>query len=773
MIPNPDIWGSPDTWRAPNYLDDGGEVCDRIGGRLPVFDSSLEGNQKFWLKTGIDVGKLIYGQPLDASCCPWRIKGDSYWISGVKQLSFAGRDNPILEYAYTRDTRGNGCPLMISPLTTLDGCLFDPLYIWQPDYTQPGYDTPVTLQQTSPLLQFDYSKIVIVPSIRASETPGGTTTRYGLDEYINGAISTKPYIQSLNFRVWTRDSNNVMRDSDGMLKLHPFGAVTAGANVSMPALAEDYITYQSMFDGDSYNVSGHGDSFVDLNPDLIKSSSKDTNDAIYNNGHKLLYIACPEDAEITIDTSEWEVRASWQADAEWITRQYAMLGFWVWAGGDGTGTSAGAPNAWDPTNPDEHTIIPIFDDYGTTTGDYLRGAAALTAPAATWTTNVFSDDIYHGEPPYDPTNYDDDNKTIFNTISIQNKSQNVYVFTQSNSNDPLTYLYATSFDSAEAQFAVKNFLSVSPIDCVQSVMFFPINIVEWVGTTDSTQYIYSLSEVPEADVVYGNVKSEIKARKLNDRTAILDMGYIDIYRKFNDFRDFEPYTSIMLYVPFCGYTQIDCSTFMGKRLKIKYIIDFITGGCTACILANNLCVQTVNGQMGVQIPVTGAQTAQIRQAFDAAQLQYKQSQMSTAASIAGLTIGVAATIATQGATAPMLGMAGTNAISTLIGAQKAEQRLDFELSHMTTPFKTVGGTSSAIGFQMELTPRAIITRPKMLAGYNAEVYGATNGYACCSTGKLSQYSGYTQCASVVLDGINATAEEKIMLNTLLLKGVIL
>lgn len=770
MLPNAEIWGTPENWSSPNYLDDGGEVCDRIGGKFPVFDSTLEGNAKFFLRTGVNAGRLTYGQQLDSSCCPWRIKGDSHWISGLKLLSFAtvgDTRQAKLDYAYSRETRGKGCPVMLSALTSLDGKLYNPDYIWSPDYSQPGY-TPLTYQQTSPLLEFDYSKIVIVPSIRASATPGGSTSRYGLDEYINGSgITEKPYIQALNFRFWTRDENNVLRDSDGMINIHPFNAVCNGADVSMPSLSEEFTSYEGFFDGDSYNSSGHGDSYVDFDPNHIGSTVKATNDNIFTAQHELPYIACPEDAEITLDTGEYEVRASWTMTAEEIIAEYAKLGFWIWAGGDGTGS---VTPTWDPAQPDEHTLIPLFDDYGTTTGEYLRGTAALTAPAAQWTDDVFSRDVYHGEPPYDPSNYDNDNKTIFNNTPLSTHGQNVYVFTQTNVNDPLSYLYAAAWGSDEANYAVKNFLSVSPIDCVQSVMFFPINIVSWVG---AAEYIFSASEAPLSPVVYGNVESNIQANKINSRSAIVDMGEIDIVRKFNDFRDFEPYTSIMLYIPFCGYTQIDCSTFMGKKLKIKYIIDFVTGGCTACILANNLCVTTINGQIGVQIPVTGAQTAQIRQAFDAAQLQYKQSQMSTAASVAGLAIGAAATIASGGSAAPLLGVAGTGALSALTGTTKAADKLNFELEHMATPFKTVGGTSPAMAFQLELTPRAIITRPKMLASYDGAAYAAANGYACCASGKLSQFTGYTQCASVVLDGIDATAEEKQMINNLLMKGVIL
>lgn len=768
MIPNPDIWGAPSTWETGSSVRDWGRTNEIIGGKFAVFDSSKQSDDiaRYSIDSGITANKLIRGESFDTSCCPWRIKGDSYWISGRKKLFLPLHGSDTALQLYTDEVTARGCPVMLSTYPSTSYNTYPKLTninkIWTPAPQGAGITTDI---ETTPLLKFDYSKILLRCFVAACRYQDDTSSRiFGVDNYYENQASTYPYIRSLVFDVYVNNAGTWQQLDYQDFNIIPVNATIMGFEAeSITAFNEDFTVIS---DGINGNTMGGTDQ-----TGIIRYYSDERGDTesecfynSYSRNSSIRYAAAPDDWTHYTRVSSGNFYFSMYKEnvpKEWVMEQFAALGFWFYTGG--------AP-AVDLSAPDEHTHIPLFDEYGTTTGEYLSGTSALTAPAAEWTDDVFERDIYHGEPPYDPSHYDTDNKTIFNTVSIQNRSQNVYVFTQTNSYDPLTYLYATSFDSADAQFAVKNFLSVSPIDCVQSVMFFPINIVSWVG---ATEYIFSSTEAPEEFVVYGNVTSEIKANKLTNRTAILDMGYIDIYRKFNDFRDFEPYTSIMLYVPFCGYTQIDCSTFMGKKLKIKYIIDFVTGGCTACILADNLCVQTVNGQMGVQIPVTGAQTAQIRQAFDAAQLQYKQSQMSTAASIAGLTIGIASTIATQGATAPMLAMAGTSAISTLTGAQKAEQRLDFELSHMTTPFKTVGGTSPAVGFQMELTPRAIITRPKMLPGYNAEVYGSTNGYACCSTGKLSQYSGYTQCASVVLDGINATADEKVMLNTLMLKGVIL
>lgn len=768
MIPNAEIWGAPETWEAGSGIRDWGKTNAIIGGKYPVFDTTKNSDNiaRYSIQSGVASNKLIKGEPFDTSCCPWRIKGDSYWIAGRKKLFLPVHGSDTAIQLYTDDVIAKGCPVMLSTYPSTAYTSYPKLTninnIWTPTPAGAGITTDI---ETTPLLKFDYSKILLRCFVAACRNHDDTSSRiFGIDNYYENQASTYPYIRALVFDVYVNNAGTWQQVDYSDFNIIPINATIAGFE------AESITTFNNDFsvisDGFNGNTVGGTDQ-----TGIIRYYSNERGDTesecfynSYSRNSSIRYAAAPDDwTNYTRALSGNFYFSMYKENVpkEWVMQQFAALGFWFYTGGT---------PAVDLSAPDEHTHVPLFDEYGTTTGEYLSGTAALTAPAAEWTDDVFERDIYHGEPPVDPSNYDNDNKTIFNTIPLSNHGQNVYVFTQTNSSDPLAYLYAAAWGSDEANYAIKNFLSVSPIDCVQSVMFFPINIVSWAG---ATEYIFAESEAPLSPVVYGNVESNIQANKLNSRSTIVDMGELEIYRKFNDFRDFEPYTSIMLYVPFCGYTQIDCSTFMGKKLKIKYIIDFVTGGCTACILANNLCVTTVNGQIGVQIPVTGAQTAQIRQAFDAAQLQYKQSQMSTAASVAGLAIGAAATIASGGSAAPLLGVAGTGALSALTGTTKAADKLNFELEHMATPFKTVGGTSPAMAFQLELTPRAIITRPKMLASYDSAAYAAANGYACCASGKLSQFTGYTQCASVVLDGIDATAEEKQMINNLLMKGVIL
>lgn len=770
MLPNTDIWGLPSSWETSN-ISDVGLYNSYIGGKFAPFDTSEQTNssRRYAITAGVAAGKLTPGQPFDTSCCPWRIKGTSYFLD-LKKLCFPDAYTANKSPLYSNKVKTQGVPVAISTLPTnssypkiteIDG-------FWNPDPSVPGV-TPV--YGTAPLLSLNYKNILLHCKICCSaynDTEPSDCCTYSVEDYFSNRINSYPIVRGLAFDVYMWTGTTWAYNNYSLFTIIPINAEIEKFEAGTIAITNDS-NFTTIRDG--INGKGIG-AQTDYNAGIMFDDSHigTSNSASYYNQmsssqKSICYIACPDDWNTKVFTRwgfHYVAPYKENIEREWVLQQFATLGFWFYTGNN--------PTAVDLENPDNNTHIPLFDDYGTTTGEYMSGATALTAPAAAWTNDVFSRDIYHGEPPYDPSNYDVDDTTIFNNEPIGNPSMNVYVYTQDNYNDPLAYLYATAFSSSDAQFAVKNFLSISPIDTIQSVVLFPLNIVEW---TLATEYIYPYNASNMVNVVYGNVESDKQAYKLDYRTAIVDMGYIDIYRYFNDFRDYEPYTSIMLWLPFCGFTQIDCSAFMGKKLKIKYIIDFLTGGCTACVLANNLCVHTVNGQIGIQIPVTGQQTAQIRQAYDAAQMQFKQAQMSTTATIAGLAVGAFATVATGGTAAPLLAAGGVGAISTLTGAQKAGEKRDFELQHIATPLKSVGGTSSAIAFQQELTPRAIITRPKMLGTYDKNAFGNSNGFACCCSGKLSEFTGYTQCASINLDGINATADEKRQINELLLQGVIL
>lgn len=428
---------------------------------------------------------------------------------------------------------------------------------------------------------------------------------------------------------------------------------------------------------------------------------------------------------------------------------------------------------------DDGVHLGVINSDGYTDGSWVSGTDCGAAVQSTWTDAVTSAetagytplDPTQPVPGTDPTNYDPDNTTIFPTYGVSAGTENVYALEDLEMTAALKYIYGDAFTTSDAMYSVKNFLTTNPIDTIHSLFIFPLAITPTL--LPSQQSLFSATDYINENVAFGNVTTDVSSKRLLRRTGLLDLGYIDVYEKNKNFLDYSPYTSIMLYLPFCGLISLDCDKYMGHRIYIKYIIDVTTGGCTACILRDNLMTETVNGQIGIQVPLTGIQSAQVQAAIDGAQLTYKQQSQATALSLAAMTIGAGVTVASGGAALPLLGAAGNAALSVFSGASRAAENREYQLSHIMTPFKTVGGSNSAIGAQMELTPRLYISRPRMLESYDAETFARLRGNACLISSNLAAFSGFTQVSAADLSAIPASAAEKSKLMQLLQAGIIL
>lgn len=60
--------------------------------------------------------------------------------------------------------------------------------------------------------------------------------------------------------------------------------------------------------------------------------------------------------------------------------------------------------------------------------------------------------------------------------------------------------------------------------------------------------------------------------------------------KFNDFRDYPPYRTFEMYVPYVGIVPVDQRKLYGKNIRVHYIVDFYSGNATAlleAVIGNN------------------------------------------------------------------------------------------------------------------------------------------------------------------------------------------
>ena len=335
----------------------------------------------------------------------------------------------------------------------------------------------------------------------------------------------------------------------------------------------------------------------------------------------------------------------------------------------------------------------------------------------------------------------------------------------------------------------------SPIDGVVSLMVFPTISMEWLLPTGSNlQYLHlgtlMTNQVMGADVEGANKPMGYKIGESSGLIPFTGTGSSIMWQPyFNDFRDYAPYTSAELIVPYHGSVQLDPADWLGRLITIKYIIDVRTGVSTALICREGIPMIALEGQVGIPVPVHATDAAsminsQIQNAYN---LKGAQLQRATAVSEAVFNTLQTATTAAAGAKALKIGghlrtaavssrVAGgiVNDVGNIAQAQLNVNKAKQDMNHVPVTRMTVGSASSTVSAGLERYARLNIHRPKMAPGYSAEVYGHTVGFACNMFGEVDKFTGYTECGDIDCSGITgATEEEKNMIHDAMISGTYL
>ena len=131
-----------------------------------------------------------------------------------------------------------------------------------------------------------------------------------------------------------------------------------------------------------------------------------------------------------------------------------------------------------------------------------------------------------------------------------------------------------------------------------NIRYFPVDPQYIGGVSDTTNIVLSSIEMPFQGI-----------KKLNKNKYTKHvLGNISIPNRYNDFTDYSPYTSIMLYLPFHGWVDLDIDIFVGNHLEVRCVYDYITGtiqyGIYVISKSREFLVNTVIAKMAVDIPIT-------------------------------------------------------------------------------------------------------------------------------------------------------------------------
>lgn len=253
------------------------------------------------------------------------------------------------------------------------------------------------------------------------------------------------------------------------------------------------------------------------------------------------------------------------------------------------------------------------------------------------------------------------------------------------------------------------------------------------------------------NIVMGNVTAPASGNIVSS-LPIIDIGSVKYNGYYGNFLDYAPYTRLILFLPFCGFTEVDPSVITGKTMSIKYAIDVIMGKCRAMLFVDGAYYSSYDGNFAVEIPLTGSNRAQV--------------EMGLVSSAVGAVAGavVPSMGAMQGAKAAVkYSVAGnvTGGITSLLDSAVAAQY------HSTR----TGSYSSTCAWQE--TRKCFMIADIPTCQYPSS-YGHDIGYPCKLTKTLATMRGFTQCGGDIdMSGLTCTEEEMDMIREYLTAGVYL
>lgn len=249
------------------------------------------------------------------------------------------------------------------------------------------------------------------------------------------------------------------------------------------------------------------------------------------------------------------------------------------------------------------------------------------------------------------------------------------------------------------------------------------------------------TNLPEKQTIKcGYINSEVPSYVVANQYTTINCGKVSLLEYFGNVFDYEPYTSVKLYLPFIGIVKLDVSEVMRSTIEIVYHVDVLTGVCLAEIKiirdTTESVLYTFTGNMGVQYPLSSG------------------SYIGIVGGLLGIAGGVIGSLATA------------NPVPLAIGLSAASSsgKLHTDVAHS-------GNISSNCGAMGIKKPYLIIDRPQTQLAEDFERY---QGYPSNYTTTLNNCTGFIQVLEVHVDDIKtATSDEKQSIELLLKQGVII
>lgn len=343
-----------------------------------------------------------------------------------------------------------------------------------------------------------------------------------------------------------------------------------------------------------------------------------------------------------------------------------------------------------------------IDDNGNITGNDFSGENIENANNFSWENSAD-----HAPQP----DTDIDNNNYIRSVSIgggvypYNKTDRWYILTEAQAIDLGDKLYNADETTLNRYLNGLKLFGENPINAIMQLSVYPFDVKALTNATATES------------IKFGTVDLGINAYKiLPPFNSYMSFSGVKVPSKYHDFWDYEPYTNLYIYIPYCGVHKLS-GAYIGKEITIDLIVEFSTGTCCACVSADGIIVDYFNGKIGVNIPVTGDNASAFTSRVNSSIMNLAGSAVATAGgALTGNPIAIA-----SGATGLVQGALD---ISQVNG----------------TDFSVSGSSSGNIDTIKPQYPYLIIERNTKLVPSN---YGHSIGYNVQKYERLGDLEGFT------------------------------
>lgn len=221
--------------------------------------------------------------------------------------------------------------------------------------------------------------------------------------------------------------------------------------------------------------------------------------------------------------------------------------------------------------------------YALNTGDYTQ--------AGNWAA------ISSGSDEYDVLTGDEEAATTFGFGSFVSPFIQTYVCSQAAVREVAEAFYTDDPSIIENIKKGLELFGASPFEAIVGLSAFPFDVSTMVNTSPWTYIYFGSYQKTLQNTVY---------KVINMAHKYIDAGGVILKPIFNNFRDFEPWTSLHVYLPFVGWQKLDIATYINKYVSIRYYVDIMTRTGVCVLLADGvMCDYFTTGGLGVELPITG------------------------------------------------------------------------------------------------------------------------------------------------------------------------